>query len=66
MLGRVRKRRLHAGTQLYLLNKGAGQFVNDCLACSGESATTVTPANLDGDGILDLVVIDQSTGSFVL
>ena len=38
------------GYNFICFNKGAGQFVDDCLTFSGESATTVTPADFDGYG----------------
>ena len=50
------------GHNFICFNKGAGQFVDDCLAFSGESATTVTPADFDGDGVLDLAVPHRDGG----
>ena len=38
------------------LNRGRGQFGNDCTAFSKESATTITPADMNRDGRVDLVV----------
>ena len=42
------------GYNFICFNKGADQYVDDCLAFSGESATTVTPADFCGDGVFDL------------
>jgi hypothetical protein len=44
------------------LNQGGGVFNDDCLAFSEESATTVTPADVNGDGLLDLVVPHRDGG----
>lgn len=38
------------------LNKGAGQFGPDCIQFSNESATTITAADLNRDGLIDLAV----------
>jgi hypothetical protein len=38
------------------LNKGGGQFGADCSRFSNESATTITAADVDRDGLIDLIV----------
>ncbi|MEO8359213.1 MAG: VCBS repeat-containing protein [Vicinamibacteria bacterium] len=48
------------------LNRGEGRFDSDCIAFSHESATTVTPADFNDDGLMDLVVPNRDGGqSFV-
>jgi hypothetical protein len=44
------------------LNRGKGQFDDDCFAFSKESATTITPADVDGDGRTDLIVPHRDGG----
>ena len=44
------------GPNYVCFNKGRGQFDTDCLAFSHESATTITPADMNGDGFVDLIV----------
>jgi hypothetical protein len=44
------------------LNRGGGRFDDDCAAFSKESATTVTPADMNGDGRIDLVVPHRDGG----
>ena len=54
------------GANYVCLNRGKGQFDADCIAFSRESATTVTPADVNGDGFIDLVVPHREGGqSFV-
>ena len=43
-------------------NKGKGQFDADCFAFSHESATTITPADVNGDGFVDLIVPHRDGG----
>jgi hypothetical protein len=44
---------VNRGDSNYLcLNRGKGQFDADCLAFSGESATTITPADVNRDGLI--------------
>ena len=50
------------GSNYVCFNKGKGQFDADCLAFSHESATTITPADLNGDGFVDLVVPHRDGG----
>ncbi len=44
------------------LNRGGGRFDADCVAFSRESATTITPADMNGDGRIDLVVPHRDGG----
>lgn len=50
------------GSNYVCLNKGGGQFDADCLAFSQESATTVTPADINRDGFVDLIVPHRDGG----
>jgi hypothetical protein len=50
------------GPNYVCLNKGKGQFDADCLAFSHESATTITPADMNGDGSVDLIVPNRDGG----
>ena len=43
-------------------NRGAGRFDSDCLPVSRESTTTITPADFDGDGRIDLAVPHREGG----
>jgi hypothetical protein len=44
------------------INKGGGHFDADCVAFSHESATTITPADMNGDGVVDLIVPSREGG----
>jgi hypothetical protein len=44
------------------LNRGSGRFDANCIAFSHESATTITPADFNGDGFLDLAVPHRAGG----
>ena len=44
------------GPNYVCFNKGKGQFDADCLAFSHESATTISPADMNGDRVIDLIV----------
>jgi hypothetical protein len=44
------------------LNKGKGRFNADCIAFSHESATTITPADFNHDGLIDLAVPNRDGG----
>ena len=44
------------------LNRGRGQFDDDCFMFSKESATTITPADVNRDGRVDLVVPHRDGG----
>lgn len=44
------------GSNYVCLNRGNGKFDADCIAFSQEPATTITPADFNGDGFPDLVV----------
>jgi hypothetical protein len=44
------------------LNQGKGRFENDCGAFSYESATTITPADFNHDGLIDLAVPNRDGG----
>jgi hypothetical protein len=54
------------GANFICLNRGAGRFDGDCLVFSRESATTITAADVNRDGFVDLVVPHRDGGqSFV-
>jgi hypothetical protein len=44
------------------LNRGKGQFDDDCVVFSKESATTITPADVNGDRRVDLIVPHRDGG----
>ena len=44
------------------LNKGKGQFNADCIAFASYPATTITPADFNKDGFIDLVVPFRDIG----
>jgi hypothetical protein len=44
------------------LNKGKGRFDSNCVAFSHESATTITPADFNDDGLIDLAVPNRDGG----
>lgn len=50
------------GSNYVCFNKGKGQFDANCLAFSPESATTITPADVNGDGFVDLIVPHRERG----
>jgi hypothetical protein len=50
------------GANYVCLNLGQGRFAQDCMAFSQESATTVTPADINRDGRVDLVVPHRDGG----
>jgi len=50
------------GPNYVCFNKGKGQFDADCLPFSHESATTITPADINGDGLVDLIVPHRDGG----
>ena len=50
------------GANYICFNQGQGQFTADCQKFSGESATTITAADLTGDGLTDLVVPNRDGG----
>jgi hypothetical protein len=50
------------GPNYVCINKGGGQFDADCNAFSHESATTITPADMNGDGAVDLIVPNRDGG----
>jgi hypothetical protein len=51
-----------SGANYVCLNKGKGQFGADCIAFSHESATTITAADFNGDGFVDLAVPHRDGG----
>jgi hypothetical protein len=51
-----------AGSNFVCLNKGGGLFDADCIVVSRESATTITPADINGDGAVDLVAPHREGG----
>jgi hypothetical protein len=44
------------------LNRGNGKFDHDCFIFSKESATTITPADVNSDGRIDLIVPNRDGG----
>jgi len=44
------------------INRGGGRFDADCDAFSQEPATTITPADMNRDGIVDLIVPNRAGG----
>ncbi len=56
----------NAGGNYICLNKGNGRFAKDCLRFSAESSTTITPADLNGDGLIDLVVPHRDGGQSLI
>jgi FG-GAP-like repeat/FG-GAP repeat len=50
------------GSNYICLNRGDGKFDADCIAFSHESATTITPADFNGDGFVDLAVPNRDGG----
>jgi hypothetical protein len=54
------------GANYVCLNRGGGRFDADCLRFSQESATTITPADIDADGRIDLVVPHREGGQSLI
>ena len=50
------------GANYVCLNRGAGRFDADCIAFSREPATTITAADFNGDGRIDLAVPFRDRG----
>ena len=50
------------GANYICLNKGNGRFDADCIPFSHESATTITPADFNHDGLIDLAVPHRDGG----
>jgi hypothetical protein len=50
------------GPNYICLNKGNGQFDADCTAFAHESSTTITPADINRDGLIDLIVPHRDGG----
>ncbi len=50
------------GSNYICLNRGAGRFDADCIPFSSEPATTITAADFNGDGRLDLLVPHRNGG----
>jgi FG-GAP-like repeat len=50
------------GANYICLNHGKGRFDADCIAFSHESATTITPADFNHDGLIDLAVPNRDGG----
>lgn len=50
------------GASYICLNQGGGRFGADCILFARESATTITAADLNGDGRIDLVVPHRDGG----
>jgi hypothetical protein len=51
-----------SGSNYVCLNRGKGEFDADCIAFSHESSTTITPADFNGDGFVDLAVPHREGG----
>jgi len=51
-----------ASTNYICFNRGAGRFDADCVGFSHEPATTITAADFDGDGLIDLAVPHRDGG----
>lgn len=50
------------GASYICLNLGGGKFGADCIPFSEESSTTITPADVNGDGLTDLIVPNRDGG----
>jgi hypothetical protein len=50
------------GPSFVCLNQGGGRFASPCIAIPAESATTIVPADYDGDGFIDLAVPSRDGG----
>lgn len=50
------------GASYICLNLGGGKFGADCIPFSQESSTTITPADVNGDGLPDLIVPNRDGG----
>lgn len=50
------------GANYICLNRGNGKFDADCVAFSHESATTITAADFNGDGFVDVLVPHRDSG----
>lgn len=50
------------GANYICFNQGQGRFAAECQKFSGESATTITAADVTGDGLTDLVVPHRDGG----
>ena len=53
---------LGISTNYICLNKGKGQFNSNCIAFAPYPATTITPADVNKDGFIDLVVPHRDGG----
>jgi hypothetical protein len=50
------------GPSYVCLNLGGGRFATDCISIPAQSATTIVPADFDGDGVIDLAVPARDGG----
>ena len=50
------------GPSYVCLNLGGGRFATDCITIPAKSATTIVPADFDGDGAIDLAVPARDGG----
>jgi FG-GAP-like repeat len=50
------------GANYVCVNRGGGRFDADCTLFSKASATTITPADVTGDGLIDLIVPHRDGG----
>jgi hypothetical protein len=51
-----------SGFNYVCMNRGAGRFDANCKPFSSESSTTITPADFNGDGLIDLAVPHREGG----
>ena len=50
------------GPSYVCLNLGGGRFATECISIPAKSATTIVPADFDGDGLIDLAVPARDGG----
>ena len=58
----VANRSSASGSNYVCLNRGGGRFDSDCIPFAHYPATTVTPADFNHDGLIDLVVPHRDGG----
>jgi hypothetical protein len=62
----VAKKPISDAANYICLNRGQGRFDANCLAFSHEPATTITPADFNHDGVIDLAVPYRDRGQSYL